>query len=120
MPAPDRLKPQWFNILLALSDGERHGQGIMAEVLRQTEGSMRLWPTSLYGSLKRLTELGLLEESIQEGAAGEGDRRRFYRITESGRTGGGPDPTASGGGLGKFGSGMAGHQGGSVGDAGRR
>ncbi len=85
MPSPDKLKPQWFNILLALSDGERHGQGIMAEVLRQTEGSMRLWPTSLYGSLKRLNELELLEESLQEGAAGEGDRRRFYRITELGR-----------------------------------
>ena len=85
MPAPNRLKPQWFNILLALSDGERHGQGIMAEVLRQTEGSMRLWPTSLYGSLRRLSELGLLAESIQEGAAGEGDRRRFYQITELGR-----------------------------------
>ena len=85
MPAPNKLKPQWFNILLALSDGERHGQGIMAEVLRQTEGSMRLWPTSLYGSLKRLSESGLLEESIQEGTAGEGDRRRFYRITQEGR-----------------------------------
>ena len=85
MPAPDKLKPQWFNILLALSDGERHGQGIMAEVLRQTEGSMRLWPTSLYGSLKRLSESGLVEESVQEGAAGEGDRRRFYRITQLGR-----------------------------------
>ena len=85
MPAPDKLKPQWFNILLALSDGERHGQGIMAEVLRQTEGSMRLWPTSLYGSLQRLSERGLIEESVQEGAAGEGDRRRFYGITELGR-----------------------------------
>ena len=57
----------------------------MAEVLRQTEGAMRLWPTSLYGSLRRLNELGLLAESIQEGPAGEGDRRRFYRITELGQ-----------------------------------
>ena len=85
MPPATKLKPQWFNILLAISDGERHGQGIMAEVLRQTEGAMRLWPTSLYGSLKRLSESGLVEESVQEGAAGEGDRRRFYRITELGR-----------------------------------
>ncbi len=85
MPAPNKLKPQWFNILLALSDGELHGQGIMDEVLRQTEGSMRLWPTSLYGSLKRLSELGLVAESIQEGAAGVGVRRRLYQITELGR-----------------------------------
>ncbi len=85
MPGPNKLKPQWINILLALSDEERHGQGIMAEVLRQTEGSMRLWPTSLYGSLRRLNELGLLAESVREGAAGEGDRRRFYQITELGR-----------------------------------
>ena len=69
MPVHDKLKPQWFNILLALSDGERHGQGIMAEVLRQTEGSMRLWPTSLYGSLPRLSERGIIDDSLPAGAA---------------------------------------------------
>ena len=80
----NQLKPQWFQILLALADGKRHGQGIMAEVLQQTDGGMRLWPTSLYGSLKRLHSDGLLRESpLGEGAAG--DRRRFYELTDRGR-----------------------------------
>ncbi|MEM7353997.1 MAG: helix-turn-helix transcriptional regulator [Acidobacteriota bacterium] len=79
-----RLKPQWFQILLALADGRKHGQGIMAEVLEQTDGSMHLWPTSLYGSLKRLHESGLLRESpLGDDAAG--DRRRFYELTDRGR-----------------------------------
>ncbi|MEM1179810.1 MAG: helix-turn-helix transcriptional regulator [Acidobacteriota bacterium] len=77
------LKPQWFQILLALADGRRHGQGIMAEVLRQTEGAMKLWPTSLYGSLRALDEAELLRESPIEES--DGDRRRFYELTEEGR-----------------------------------
>jgi len=84
MVPPQRLKPQWFQILLALADGKRHGQGIMAEVLKQTDGNMRLWPTSLYGSLRRLLESGLLRE--REGDEGStGDRRRFYELTDVGR-----------------------------------
>lgn len=80
------LKPQWFQILLALADHELHGLGIMKEVLEQTDGHMRLWPAMLYGSLKRMVEAGLVEET--EGPAGPGadtDRRRFYRITQHGR-----------------------------------
>ena len=79
-----RLKPQWFQILLALADGKKHGQGIMAEVLDQTEGAMRLWPTSLYGSLKKLLDGGFLRESpLDDGT--DGDRRRFYELTDGGR-----------------------------------
>jgi len=80
------LKPQWFQILLAISDHELHGLGIMKEVLDQTEGQMRLWPATLYGSLKRMVEAGLVEE--REGPVGPGsdsDRRRFYGITDTGR-----------------------------------
>ena len=84
--APDsELKAHWFQILLAVSDTRRHGSGIRDEVLRQTEGSMRLWPTSLYGSLKHLVEKGYLRETPLEGAEGDGDRRRFYEITDRGR-----------------------------------
>lgn len=80
-----KLKPQWFHILLALADGKKHGQGIMAEVLDQTEGAMRLWPTSLYGSLKKLLDGGFLRESpLDKGT--DGDRRRFYELTDDGRT----------------------------------
>lgn len=84
MATESGLKPQWFQILLAVSDTRRHGSGIRDEVLRQTEGSMRLWPTSLYGSLKDLVERGHLREAQLEGAEGDGDRRRFYEITDQG------------------------------------
>ena len=84
--APDsELKAHWFQILLAVTDTRRHGSGIRDEVLRQTEGRMRLWPTSLYGSLKHLVEKGHLRETPLEGTEGDGDRRRFYEITDSGR-----------------------------------
>ena len=80
------LKPQWFQILLAVADHELHGLGIMKEVLAQTDGQMRLWPATLYGSLKKMVEAGLVAE--MEGPIGPGaesDRRRFYGITKSGR-----------------------------------
>ena len=84
--APDsELKAHWFQILLAVSDTRRHGSGIRDEVLRQTEGRMTLWPTSLYGSLGQLVEKGYLRETPLEGAEGDGDRRRFYEITGGGR-----------------------------------
>ncbi len=83
-PPLDKLKPQWFQILLALADGRKHGQGIMAEVLDQTNGSMRLWPTSLYGMLRKLYDLGLIEESPFSPAESQGDRRRFYVLTAEG------------------------------------
>jgi len=57
------LKPQWFHIMLALAGGEQHGYGIMQEVLDRTTGKVRLWPATLYGSIKRLIEAGLIEES---------------------------------------------------------
>ena len=50
------LKTQWFHILLSLAGGEQHGYGIMQEVLNRTEGKVRLWPATLYGSIKRLIE----------------------------------------------------------------
>ena len=87
MSATPSLKPQWFQILLAIADHELHGLGIMKEVLEQTDGQMRLWPAMLYGSLKKMVDAGLVEE--REGPAGPGaetDRRRFYGITKVGRT----------------------------------
>jgi DNA-binding PadR family transcriptional regulator len=80
-----QLKPQWFQILLAVSDTRRHGAAIRDEVLRQTDGNVRLWPASLYGSLKDLVELGYIREAPLDGAAAAGDRRNFYEITKAGR-----------------------------------
>src|ERR1700693_4601647 len=66
MPKPEAflpLKTNWFHILLSLAGEDQHGYGIMQEVLERTGGKVRLWPATLYGSLKRLIEAGLIEES---------------------------------------------------------
>lgn len=80
------LKTQWFHILLALAGGEQHGYGIMQEVLERTSGKVRLWPATLYGSLKRLIEAELIQESDERPAPEFDDaRRRYYRLTAFGR-----------------------------------
>jgi len=89
MPKPENflpLKTNWFHILLSLAAGEQHGYGIMQEVLDRTSGKVRLWPATLYGSLKRLIEEGLIEESSDRPARELDDaRRRYYRLTRLGR-----------------------------------
>ena len=79
------LKTQWFHIMLSLAGGEQHGYGIMQDVLNRTTGKVRLWPATLYGSIKRLIEAGLIEESDERPAPEDDDaRRRYYRLTELG------------------------------------
>ena len=79
------LKAQWFQIMLSISGGEQHGYGIMQEVLGRTHGKVRLWPATLYGSIKRLIEAGLIEESDERPAPELDDaRRRYYRLTALG------------------------------------
>ena len=75
-----------FHILLALADKERHGYDIMREVDSRTEGKMRLGPGTLYGSIKRMLNDGLVEE-LDERPDPELDdeRRRYYRLTDLGR-----------------------------------
>jgi DNA-binding PadR family transcriptional regulator len=80
------LKTQWFHILLSLAGEDQHGYGIMQEVLERTTGKVRLWPATLYGSLKRLIEAELIEESDERPAPELDDaRRRYYRLTSLGR-----------------------------------
>jgi DNA-binding PadR family transcriptional regulator len=80
------LKTQWFHILLSLAGEDQHGYGIMKEVLERTTGKVRLWPATLYGSLKRLIEAELIEESDERPAPELDDaRRRYYRLTPFGR-----------------------------------
>jgi DNA-binding PadR family transcriptional regulator len=73
-------------ILLALADDDRHGYGIMADVLERTGGRLRLWPGVLYGSLKNLAAAGFVEE-VDPPKRAPKDRmsRRFYRLTAAGR-----------------------------------
>ena len=80
------LKTHWFHILLSLASGEQHGYGIMQDVLQRTTGKVRLWPATLYGSIKRLIEAELIEESEVRPAPEEDDaRRKYYRLTGMGR-----------------------------------
>src|SRR5688500_3717898 len=74
-----------FHILLALVDRERHGYAMMQEVEERTGGTVRLGPGTLYGSLKRLLEAGLVEEGGEriDGELGD-ERRRYYRLTRLG------------------------------------
>jgi DNA-binding PadR family transcriptional regulator len=80
------LRTSWFHILLSLAGEDQHGYGIMQEVLDRTGGKVRLWPATLYGSLKLLIEAGLIEESDERPARELDDaRRRYYRLTRLGR-----------------------------------
>lgn len=73
------LSPQQFHILLALSDRERHGYGIILDVAERTQGSLTLGTGTLYTSVARLTDLDLIAQGREDG------RRRYYRITALGR-----------------------------------
>lgn len=80
------IRPHWFQILLALAAGPLHGTAIMEEVLERTGGEMKLWPGTLYGSLRELDAEGWIEETEPPpDAPTEGGRRRFYDITPAGR-----------------------------------
>ena len=80
------LKTNWFHIMLSLAGGEQHGYGIMQEVLNRSTGKVRLWPATLYGSIKRLVEADLIEECAERPAPELDDaRRRYYRLTPLGK-----------------------------------
>jgi DNA-binding PadR family transcriptional regulator len=80
------LPPHWFQILLALADQDRHGLGVMQEVLTRTGGHMRLWPGMLYRNLDRLVAEGLVVEVDAPPLAGPGGGRpRYFRVTAKGR-----------------------------------
>lgn len=84
-PTPTPLSPAMHHILLALLDGDLHGYAIMQSVEALSEGAMRLGPGTLYGTLKRLLEAHLVEETEQRPSRDDDERRRYYRLTPSGR-----------------------------------
>ena len=80
------LSPQVFHILVALADRDQHGYGIMQDVQARTGGRLRLSPGTLYGSIKRMLEQGLINELRHRDRPDESDeRRRYYRLTPLGR-----------------------------------
>ena len=82
------LSPQAFHILVALADRDQHGYGIMLDIAERTGGKLRLSAGTLYGSVKRLLEQGLiveLRENQRPDKNLDDDRRRYYRLTPLGR-----------------------------------
>jgi DNA-binding PadR family transcriptional regulator len=80
------LTPAVFHILLALTDGELHGYAIMREVAENTNGQVKMGPGTLYGTVKRLLEAGLVEESDRRpDSKADDERRRYYRLTGVGQ-----------------------------------
>jgi DNA-binding PadR family transcriptional regulator len=80
------LSAQQFQILLGLSDAERHGYGIILEIAERTGGSVRLGTGTLYTALAGLEDGGLVVESKKRPAAADDDhRRRYYKLTPLGR-----------------------------------
>jgi DNA-binding PadR family transcriptional regulator len=80
------LKPDVFVILTLLAEEERHGYGIMQAAEAWSGGGMEIQAGALYRRLKWMLGQGLISESDRcDAESGEGDRRRFYRITDLGR-----------------------------------
>ncbi len=80
------LTPAVYHILLALSDGEKHGYAIMKDVEAQTGGRLKMGPGTLYGSIKRMLAVNLIEEADERpDPALDDERRRYYRLTGLGR-----------------------------------
>lgn len=80
------LPPAVFHILIALAPGDAHGYAVMQDVAERTSGRLRMSPGTLYGSIKRMLEQGLIEETRERPPAAEDDeRRRYYRLTPFGR-----------------------------------
>jgi DNA-binding PadR family transcriptional regulator len=81
------LTPAVFHVLLALAAGERHGYGVMKDVLVQSDGDVKLGPGTLYGTLQRLIECEWVVEAPRAGPRMVAGRtRRYYRITTKGRS----------------------------------
>lgn len=79
------LTPAVLHILIALSNGERHGYAIMKQVEVDSQGQVKMGPGTLYGSLKRMLEGGLVRESDKRiDPALDDERRIYYRITAAG------------------------------------
>lgn len=80
------LPPAVFHILIALADRDRHGYSIMQDVAARTGGKVQLSAGTLYSSVRRMLEQGLIEELAQSPDPSSTDeRRRYYRLTRFGR-----------------------------------
>jgi DNA-binding PadR family transcriptional regulator len=88
-PKPDELLPlptAVFHILIALADRDRHGYSIMQDVAARTGGAVELSAGTLYSSIRRMLEQGLIEELTDSpDPTSTDERRRYYRLAKFGR-----------------------------------
>ena len=80
------LPPATFHILLALVDQDRHGYAILQDIEARTGGELRLSAGTLYRSIARMVEQGLIAEVRSRPARDDDERRRYYRVTPLGRS----------------------------------
>ena len=78
------LPPATFHILLALTGDVRHGYAIIQDVASRTNGELRLSAGTLYRSVARMVEQGLIAEVAKRRTVADDERRRYYRITPFG------------------------------------
>ena len=81
------MRRNWFFILLSLAARDRHGSGIMRDVLELTQNDLKLWPVALYGALDELTEQGWIKplDAPPPGADASSARTKWFHITAAGR-----------------------------------
>jgi DNA-binding PadR family transcriptional regulator len=78
------LPPVTFHILVALAGGERHGYAIIQDIAARTDGELKIQAGTLYRSIQRMLEQGLVQETDSR-ILGDDERRRYYRLTSFGR-----------------------------------
>lgn len=78
------MTPSFFFLLLTLTDGDKHGYAMAKEVEERSDGAITLGPGSLYWSLSRLADAGLIAECDAPAEGGDG-RRRYYTLTDDGQ-----------------------------------
>jgi DNA-binding PadR family transcriptional regulator len=82
---PKPLPSASLHIVLALLDGELHGYALMRRVEELSDGAVRMGPGTLYGTLNRLVNDGLIEETTDRISRGDNERRRYYQLSPNGR-----------------------------------
>ncbi|MEY2403679.1 MAG: hypothetical protein QOD38_1230 [Acidimicrobiaceae bacterium] len=85
MPSSKPLPAASLHVALALLDGELHGYALMRRVEELSDGRVRMGPGTLYGTLNRLVETGLIEETTARTSRAGNERRRYYQLTTAGR-----------------------------------
>lgn len=84
--SPKSLPAASLHIVLALLDGELHGYAVMQRVGELSDGAVKMGPGTLYGTLNRLVDDGLVVETTDRVERDEGERRRYYELSASGRS----------------------------------